>query len=243
MAGPLDRRREDALRDLAASLGISFNDLGLLHQALVHTSYANEVKGGVEHNERLEFLGDAVLELIISEYLYRNFPELPEGELTKARARLVCEPSLAQCASRLGLGKYLLLGKGEAVSGGRERTSILADAFEAVIGAIYLDGGVSAATNFVLNHLHEDLALIWRGDYVFYDYKTVLQEVVQQAGECKISYEVVAEYGPDHNKTFEVSVLVNHQHLGAGSGKNKKEAEQNAAKEALQKLKKLNSLD
>jgi ribonuclease-3 len=223
-----------SLPTLCHKLGISFADQSLLRQALTHTSYANERQVDQWcHNERLEFLGDAILDLIISEYLYRNFTNLPEGDLTKARAVIVCEQSLARLARLMGLGDYILLGKGEAASGGRERASLLADAVEAIIGAIYLDSGFVVVSQFVLNQFANELALIGRGDYVK-DYKTLLQELVQRDGDQKIQYEVLAASGPDHSKTFEVAVLVNGAKLGAGIGKNKKEAEQNAARQALE---------
>lgn len=236
MATLIDKRREQTLNIFAERLDVRFSNLSLLHQALVHTSFANEAKSAnITHNERLEFLGDAILELCVSEHLFRTFPNMPEGELTKARARIVCEPTLAQHANRLAIGEYLLLGRGEAISGGRERISILADAFEAIIGAIYLDGGYQIACKFILAELYNEFELIESGDYVN-DYKTLLQEVLQRNGECKIAYEVIAEWGPDHNKTFETSVIANNELLGTGVGKNKKEAEQNAAKVALAKL-------
>jgi ribonuclease-3 len=234
-------RKPQALTTLCRKLGVTFTDIGLLQQALTHTSYANERKGeNLLHNERLEFLGDAVLDLIVSEYLFRAFAVLPEGELTKARATIVCEPTLARRAGEIGIGAYLLLGKGEAASGGRERISILADAFEAVIGAVYLDSGFQAATQFVVTQLHDDLAMIERGDYIK-DYKTLLQEVIQRSGDSKITYSVIAESGPDHSKVFEVVVVVNAERFGTGSGKSKKEAEQNAAKQALVQFKLVNN--
>ena len=236
MSAHLDEKRRVALAGLCRALGIQFNNLKLLHQALVHTSYANEAKGaGCSHNERLEFLGDAVLDLIVSSYLFSQCPHLPEGDLTKARAQVVCEPTLARRAAKIALGGYLLLGKGEALSGGRERISILADAFEAVIGAVYLDAGFKSAAKFVLKQLEEDLHSVEQGDY-FRDYKTLLQEIVQRNNESKAIYEVVSERGPDHDKLFEVSVTINHERLGSGWGKSKKEAEQKAAQEALLKM-------
>lgn len=229
-------QRADTLTAVCCKLGVEFRNPALLEQALIHSSYANERKAGLtDHNERLEFLGDAVLDLVIGDYLFRKFPALPEGELTKARATVVCEQTLARRAKELEVGDYLKLGKGEAASGGRERISILADAFEAIIGAIYLDGGFGAASKFVLTQLEPDLALVERGDYA-QDYKTLLQEIIQRNSNHKITYEVVGESGPDHNKTFEVAVGVNGDRLGVGRGKNKKEAEQNAARQALQEL-------
>jgi ribonuclease-3 len=236
MSEILTKKRTDALGKLSEKLGVKFTDVSVLHQALTHTSYANECKKTtILHNERLEFLGDAVLDLVVSEYLFCQFPNLPEGDLTKSRAVIVCEPTLARCASEIGIGEYLYLGKGEASSGGRERVSILADAFEAIIGAIYLDSGFANATNFILTQLRNDLSLMERGEYVK-DYKTLLQEVVQKKNDSKIIYEILSENGPDHNKSFEVAVLINADKLGSGLGKSKKEAEQYAAKQALIKM-------
>jgi ribonuclease-3 len=233
----LDKHRIEALHGLCNMLAVKFNDISLLHQALIHTSFANEYKNlGVMHNERLEFLGDAILDLIISEYVFRKFPQFPEGELTKTRAIIVCEPTLARCAAELGIGEYLLLGKGEASSGGRERISILADSFEAIIGAIYMDSGFTNATCFVLDKLKADLLLVERGEYIK-DYKTLLQEVVQRQNDSKVMYEIINERGPDHDKVFEVAVIVNTARLGTGVGKSKKEAEQYAANQALVMLK------
>lgn len=236
MRNLLDTNRANQLAVLCEAINIKFSNFELLHQALTHSSFANESKNqGIAYNERLEFLGDAVLDLVISEYLFRQFPNLPEGELTKARAMVVCEPTLARHASDLKIGQYLLLGKGEASSGGRHRISILADAYEAVIGAIYLDSGFSNAAQFVIEQLSEDLLLIERGEYLK-DYKTLLQEVVQKNGDSKISYEIIGEWGPDHDKTFDSAVLVNMAQLGHGTGRSKKEAEQRAARQALIKL-------
>ncbi|MEN6413487.1 MAG: ribonuclease III [Veillonellales bacterium] len=232
-----NRQRVQALDALCKTLDITFTDSKILHQALTHTSYANESKNsGVVHNERLEFLGDAVLDLIISDYLFRRFPDLPEGELTKSRAIIVCEHTLSCRAAALGLGEYLLLGKGEMASGGRERISILADSFEAIIGAIYVDQGLQHASQFVLKQLHDDILLAERGESV-QDYKTLLQEVVQKNSDSRIVYEITRESGPDHDKTFEVAVIINSSRLGCGIGRSKKEAEQQAAKQALIQLK------
>lgn len=229
----LDRKRKLQLESLASKMHVAFDNYKLLHVALTHTSFANE--NNVCHNERLEFLGDAVLDLIISEYLFRRFKKLPEGELTKARARLVCEQTLAKYAVNLDIGSYLLLGKGEAITGGRSRHSILADAFEAIVGAIYLDKGLEATAGFVLQMLSDEMQYIERGEYVK-DFKTLLQETVQRSNDKRISYEVVAESGPDHDKVFEVAVMVNGEYLGMGKGRSKKEAEQHAARLALIKL-------
>ncbi|MGL5513991.1 MAG: ribonuclease III [Sporomusa sp.] len=234
--GMPDDTRLQALAELCRTLEVTFNDYKLLHQALIHTSFANETKGAtVRHNERLEFLGDAVLDLIISSYLFSQCPQLPEGELTKARAHVVCEQTLAKRSLELGIGEYLLLGKGEALSGGRERISILADAFEAIIGAVYLDSGFRSAARYVLNQLKAELKLVEKGDY-FKDYKTWLQEVVQKNNDSKIAYEVINEQGPDHDKSFEVAVFINGERSGSGWGKSKKEAEQQSARRALVKL-------
>lgn len=232
----IDKQRLAQLQELSSLLQIPFRNYELLHQALIHTSFANESKeAGVQHNERLEFLGDAVLDLVVGEVLFKQFPQLPEGELTKARARIVCEPTLANSATKLCIGSYLLLGKGETASGGRQRISILADAFEAIIGAVYLDSGYANAYRFIVDHLQGELNLVKSGEYAN-DHKTLLQEVIQRQGEQKISYEVVNEEGPDHDKTFMVAVCVNGKLLGSGQGKSKKEAEQNAAKQALEKF-------
>lgn len=222
--------------ELGRRLGLSFADPALLRQALIHTSYANERKSGhLAHNQRLEFLGDAVLDLVVSEHLYRSFPDRPEGELTKARAAIVCEATLARRAKELGIGRHLLLGRGEAASGGRERDSILADAFEAIVGAVYLDGGFAAASACVLSWLAGELAAVAGGEFGR-DHKTILQELAQRDGESRISYEVTGENGPDHHKTFTVAVSVDDILLGTGSGRSKKEAEQNAARLAVEKL-------
>ncbi len=233
----MDSRQESGpLDDLGRELGITFADPALLRQALIHTSYANERKTGhLAHNQRLEFLGDAVLDLVVSEYLYRRFADLPEGELTKARAAVVCEPTLARRTKELGIGRHLLLGRGEAASGGRERDSILADTFEAIIGAVYLDRGFAAASDCVLTLLAGELAALTDGDFGR-DYKTLLQEIAQKNGDARISYEVIGESGPDHNKTFTVAVGVNDVLLGTGSGRSKKEAEQSAARQAVAQL-------
>lgn len=229
----IDDKRETELHNLAKQFPHNFSNLGLLHQALVHTSFANENRHiYISHNERLEFLGDAVLELVISDHLFHRYPDFSEGELTKLRAAIVCEATLAKHSSRLNLGAYLFLGKGEEVSGGRVRPSTLADAFEAVIGAIYLDAGLHTASQFVLTQLEKELHSISRGEYAK-DYKTTLQELVQRSGDSKIIYEVLAEAGPDHNKLFTIAVRINGAQCGVGTGKSKKEAEQAAAASAI----------
>ena len=210
-------------------IGYHFKNEKLLRQALTHSSNANE-RHMKKHsdNERLEFLGDAVLEIISSDFLYRNYPDKPEGELTKLRASIVCEPTLALCTKEISLGDYLLLGNGEDQTGGRERKSILSDALEAVIGAIYLDGGFANAKEFVLKYILTDI----EHKQLFYDSKTILQEVVQ--GEhASLTYELTDESGPDHNKSFSVNACIGDRVIGSGSGHTKKAAEQEAAYQAL----------
>lgn len=220
-------------RDFQREIGYQFQNEQLLGQALTHSSYANEKRmKKLSDNERLEFLGDAVLEIISSDFLFRNYPNLPEGELTKLRASIVCEPTLALCAQEMGLGDYLLLGKGEDQTGGRGRKSILSDALEAVIGAIYLDGGFANAKEFVLKYILTDI----EHKQLFYDSKTILQEVVQGEHE-QLTYVLIRESGPDHNKHFMVEVRVGDRTLGSGSGHTKKAAEQEAAYAALLSIK------
>ena len=216
-------------------IGYQFQTPGLLSQALTHSSYANEkhMKKGSD-NERLEFLGDAVLEIVSSEFLYLNYPKLPEGDLTKMRASLVCEPTLAFCTRQLNLGDYLLLGKGEDMTGGRKRKSILSDALEAVIGAIYLDGGFASAKEFILKFILTDI----EHKQLFYDSKTILQEVVQASYKEELCYRLVGEEGPDHYKHFMVEAWIGEMLIGKGEGHTKKAAEQEAAYQALLKLKK-----
>lgn len=203
--------------------------------ALTHSSFANENKSEkIGNNERLEFLGDSVLNLIISERIFSDYPELAEGEMTKKRANIVCESSLMKCSNDLGLGEFILLGKGEELTGGRNRASILSDVFEALIGAIYIDGGIKSARGFinrVMNRLIKDSV----NGMNFMDYKTQLQEIVQKNNSCAVSYEIVEEKGPDHDKHFVTQVKISGRVAGRGEGKSKKESEQNAAKEALEK--------
>ena len=226
--------RRQQLLALSERLGVTFHDIALLDQALTHTSYANESKRNTAHNERLEFLGDAVLELISSDYLYARFTQIPEGELTKKRASLVCEPSLAYCAREFGLPQFLLLGKGEDMTGGRNRDSIVSDATEALLGAIYLDGGFANAKEFVLNFILNDI----EHKQLFYDSKTILQEIVQEKGTQPVEYILTKEEGPDHNKNFTVEARVNGKVMGQGSGHTKKAAEQAAAYQAIRVLRK-----
>ena len=217
------------IKELERKIGYKFRNFNLLVMAVRHSSYTNEHKQErLECNERLEFLGDAVLEAVSSEFLYQNFPEKPEGELTKMRASLVCEPTLAYDAREIALGSYLLLGKGEEATGGRGRDSITSDAFEAVIGAIFLDGGFANAKEFVLAHVLDDV----EHKQLFYDSKTILQELIQGKHE-QLSYELIDESGPDHDKQFTVAVLVDGERVSEGEGHTKKAAEQQAAYQAL----------
>lgn len=215
-------------------IGYHFHDEKLLRQALTHSSFANE-KHLKKHsdNERLEFLGDAVLEIISSEFLYKEYPDKPEGELTKLRASIVCEPTLALCTKDIALGEYLLLGKGEDQTGGRGRKSILSDALEAVIGAIYLDGGFANAKEFVLKYILTDI----EHKQLFYDSKTILQEIVQAGYNEELNYQLIREEGPDHDKRFVVEARIGEKSIGEGMGHTKKAAEQEAAYQALLKLK------
>ena len=222
------------LKELEKKISYSFSDEGLLKHAMTHSSYVNEKRlKKTDCNERLEFLGDAVLELVSSEYLFFENPKMPEGELTKLRASMVCEKALAFCARDLDLGDFLLLGKGEDATGGRKRDSITSDALEALIGAIYLDGGFANAKEFILNHVLNDL----EGKRLFYDSKTILQELVQGNSEKRICYELVGEVGPDHNKSFQVEVRIGDTTYGQGIGRTKKAAEQEASYQAILKLK------
>lgn len=208
-----------------------FENKNYILEALTHSSYSNENKN-YKYNERLEFLGDSVLSIIVSDYLFKTENNLPEGELTKLRANIVCEESLSEVASKIKLGEYLLLGKGEEATGGRERISILADALEAVIAAIYLDGGIENSRKFIFKYMDEIIEDSIKGK-IFRDYKTYLQEVLQSRGEQNIWYKLIEEKGPDHNKRFVMEVGINDEVLGVGEGKSKKDAEQIAAKAAL----------
>ena len=217
------------LKKFQEIIGYKFQNEQLLKQALTHSSYANEKHlKKLSDNERLEFLGDAVLEVVSSEFLYQNYPDLTEGQLTKLRASIVCEPTLATCTEMIHLGDYLYLGKGEDRTGGRMRKSVLSDAMEAVIGAIYLDGGFANAKEFVLKFIMTDI----EHKHLFYDSKTILQEVVQGEHE-QLTYVLLGETGPDHDKTFEVGVLIGKKEISTGQGHTKKAAEQEAAYQAL----------
>ena len=220
---------------LEKRIGYRFRDPSLLETALTHSSYANEKHGtGAVSYERLEFLGDSVLGLTTAAFLYAHEPQLPEGRMTRLRAELVCESSLHSTALSLALGDYMRLGRGEELTGGRERPSILADMVEAIIAAIYLDGGFEEARAFIMRSVLSGVEI--ERPHSSADYKTALQEFVQRKGECQIRYELVGESGPDHNKTFTFTVSVDGALVGEGSGKTKKEAEQQAARQALEKL-------
>ena len=214
------------MKQLEKNIGYHFRDKNLLKTAVTHSSFANENRGGLAYNERLEFLGDAVLQLITSEKLFKENPDMPEGRMSKQRAALVCEDALAGYSKEIHLGDFMLLGKGEEATGGRNRPSILADAFEALIGAIFLDGNMDNAKRFVLRFLDAAHASLK-------DYKTLLQEIIQKNPGERLSYVVIGESGPDHDKVFNVEVHLNSNVIGKGTGKSKKQAEQAAAKEAL----------
>ena len=224
------------LKELEGKIGYKFDDFTLFTKAMIHSSYANEKHlPKYECNERLEFLGDAVLELVSSEFLFHNNPKLPEGELTKTRASMVCEPALAFCARDLDLGEYLLLGKGEDATGGRKRESVTSDAMEALIGAIYLDGGFANAKEFIHKFVLNDM----ENKKHFYDSKTILQEIVQAKYSESMTYHLLGEEGPDHNKSFKVSVFIGKKEYGIGCGRTKKAAEQDAAYKTILMLREM----
>lgn len=228
----LNKERAATLQD---RIGYTFHDTSLLNLALTHSSYANEHKNQrVRHNERIEFLGDAVLEIISSEFLYLTYPEMPEGEMSKKRASLVCEPSLAMSAREISLGDYLLLGHGEEIGGGAKRDSILSDAFEALIGAIYLDGGLSPAKEFIHRFVLNDI----EHKVLRQDSKTILQEILQKQHNETISYVLTGTEGPEHDRTFFMEVRLGDQTIGAGSGRSKQAAGQDAAYHAILALQK-----
>lgn len=226
-----------SLELLQDRIGYHFQDPGLLRRAMIHSSYTNESHSGMTYedcNERLEFLGDAVLELISSAYLFREYPHRKEGELTRLRASIVCEPTLALCAREIELGGFLTMGRGEELTGGRMRDSITSDAMEALIGAIYLDGGLAKAKEFVEGFILNDI----QQKQLFYDSKTILQEKIQQFSDEPAQYEIIREEGPEHDKSFWAQVSLHHQILGEGKGHTKKAAHQMAAYQALLKLSK-----
>ncbi len=219
------------LNELEKSIGYTFKDKSLLKLALTHSSYSNELKINKYGNyERLEFLGDAVLELTTSQFFYMEYPDKKEGELTRIRSSMVCEPALAFCARQFNLQEYILLGKGEETTGGRDRDSIISDVLEAVLGAVYLDGGFDCADAFVKKHILTDL----ENKQLFYDAKTILQEKMQKQGKS-LSYELIEEKGPDHDKTFVIAAIIDGVQCSTGSGKSKKQAEQHAAYALLMK--------
>lgn len=226
--------RKEKIKELEEKIGYEFKNKELIWQALTHSSFSNEQKINKYKNyERLEFLGDAVLELLSSQFFFETYPEMPEGEMTKLRSSMVCELALAYCARDISLGDYLLLGKGEETTGGRTRDSIISDVMEAVIGALYLDGGLSVADAFVKKYILSDL----ESKQLFYDSKTILQEEVQKEGK-NLTYELVSEIGPDHDKIFVMEVRIDGQMAGKGQGRNKKTAQQQAAYQALLERKK-----
>lgn len=226
------------LKGFEKKLGYDFRDIGLLKKSLVHSSYINESmeKGLTESNERMEFLGDAVLSLIITHLLVTRYPQMDEGELSKLRARVVSEPALSYAARELEVGKYIFLGRGEELTGGREKPSILADAFEAIVGAMYLDKGFAQTFETVSSYFDRLLSR-FSSNVMSIDYKTEIQEYVQARFKTSPQYRLIYETGPEHDKTFIINVAVNGRILGTGKGKSKKEAEQQAAREAMERLK------
>lgn len=220
------------MKGLEAAIGYTFRDPSLLQEALTHSSYANEQKGRQPYNERLEFLGDAVLSIVVSDYIYEHCPDMPEGGLTKLRAYLVCEKSLFGFAQQIELGSYIRLSNGERKNGGASRPSIVSDAFEALIAAIYLDGGMEPARRHILRFIVPEIEN--RHSATFSDYKTALQEIIQKNPGERLEYILVGSSGPDHNKHFKVEVHLNSNVIGRGGGRSKKEAEQQAAREALE---------
>ena len=228
------RDMNELLEELQDKIGYRFQNTDLLKQALTHSSFANEQKiNKLKDYERLEFLGDAVLELVSSEFLFWENPQMPEGQLTKLRASMVCEPALAYCAKDIDLGSYILLGRGEEYTGGRYRSSITSDVMEAIIGAIFLDGGIENAKKHIYRFILSDL----ENKILFLDSKTILQEEIQKKKDAQLRYELIGESGPDHNKQFTVDAYLNDVLIGSGTGRTKKAAEQQAAYEALLKMK------
>lgn len=232
------RDMKEVLEELQEKIGYRFQNVNLLKQALTHSSFANEQKvNKLKNYERLEFLGDAVLELVSSEFLFKENPDMPEGQLTKLRASMVCEPALAYCAKDLDIGSYLLLGRGEEATGGRKRDSITSDVMEAIIGAIYLDSGLENAKKHIYRFILSDL----EHKILFLDSKTILQEEIQKKKDARLRYELIGETGPEHDKQFHVEAYLNDVLIGTGAGRTKKAAEQQAAYEALLKMKSKNN--
>jgi len=232
----MDNKRKNQLKEFEKIIEIHFDNIELLDYALTHSSYANQFNMSYNHhNERLEFLGDSILSLVVSEYLYKKYKNKHEGKLTRIRASVVCETSLAEVARKIKINEYIRIGKGEELTGGRNKDSLLADACEAVIASIYLDKGYEEVKRFVLNNLKDKIESTIKG-INFNDYKSKLQEYVQRIMTSTIKYNVSNEWGPDHDKTFEVNLYLDNNCYGTGIGKSKKEAEQNAAKEALKAL-------
>lgn len=224
---------EYCMHEVEKRIGYTFQNKALLKQAITHSSFINELKiNKWDSYQRLEYLGDAVLELSISEYLFHQYPDMAEGKMSKMRASMVCEQALAFCAKDINLGEYILLGKGEESGGGRERNSIIADVFEAIVGAIYIDGGFEVAKKFIAKYVLEDIG----ERQLFVDSKSILQEMVQAKSHSKLSYKLLEERGPEHNKEFEVAVFIDEECMATASGHNKKDAEQKAAYSALIKL-------
>ena len=230
------KKLEEKIVTLENKINYHFSDASILINALTHSSYANEMRLEKEkNNERLEFLGDAVLELVTSEAVFKEYSNLSEGDLTKLRASIVCEQTLSVCAKDINIGEYVLLGKGEDISGGRKRDSILSDTLEAVIGAIYLDGGFTNAKEFISGFILADV----KNKELFFDSKTILQEIIQNENNKQVlRYKLISEDGPDHNKTFQVAVCIGNNEIGYGTGRTKKAAEQEAANQAIQTLRK-----
>jgi ribonuclease-3 len=231
-----ESRREKELREFQISIGYCFDHIKLLNTALTHSSYVANRSEELEHNERLEFLGDSVLSMIISKYIFKSCSQMAEGQLTRIRANVVCEQALFSAANKINLGSYLLISKGEELTGGRIRPSILADAFEALIAAIYLDGGINKAKPFVLGMLKNTIKEAVQNKSIS-DYKSYIQEYIQKNNQgSKISYKQLSEEGPDHSKTFKMALMLDEKTLGTGTGNSKKEAQQAAARDAAERL-------
>ena len=231
----LESKRKKELAEIQQKINYNFSKLSLLNTALTHSSYTANRQEVLEHNERLEFLGDSVLSTVISQYIFKSCNDMAEGQLTRIRANIVCEQSLHTAAIKINLGKYLMLSKGEELTGGRTRPSILADTFEALIAAIYLDGGLDKAKIFVLNMLDDTIKQAIQNKIIS-DFKSFIQEHIQKSSQGKISYKLLSEGGPDHNKTFEIAIMLDDVLLGQGRGASKKEAQQAAAKNAVDNL-------